>query len=120
MEKKNYLMIIMAIVIFGIIIPLVYSGILAFINILSPNEEISTSQLLAECGRAASLYTTIKTEVNRKNFCCTSIDLNNNEVIDSNEYCAKIYDKNIEGNSAAILCSSPVNYYSNYLGCENK
>lgn len=99
---------------------LAYSGILGFINIIPSNDEISTSQLLAECGRAASLYTTIKTEANRKNFCCTTLDLNGNDMIDSNEYCAKIYDKNIEGNSAAMLCSSPVNYYSNYSECENK
>lgn len=119
MEKKSYLMIIIAIVIFGVIMSLAYSGILGFVNIMPANSDVSTSQLLGECGRAASLYLTVKNEINRKNFCCTSIDLNNNKIIDNNEYCAKVYDKTVDGNSAAILCGNPVNY-NNYVACGNQ
>jgi len=118
MDKKNYLIIIIAIVIFAVIIPLAYIGITNFMNIMPENSDISEGQLLAECGRAASLYISIKTEANRKNFCCLSIDLNGNDIIDSNEYCAKVYDNTIEGNSPAMLCSSPTNYYSSYSLCD--
>jgi hypothetical protein len=117
-EKKTYLFIIVTIVIFGIIMSLAYSGILGFVNIMPNNDDVSKSQLLAECGRAASLYLTVKNEINRKNFCCINIDLNNNGIINSDEYCARSYDKTIGGNSAAILCSAPVNYYNNYEMCD--
>jgi len=117
MEKKNYLMIIAVIVIFGIIMSLSYNGILSFLNIVPENENLDSGLLLSDCARLASIYSAVASELNRKNFCCNNMDLNNNGVISNEEYCAKVYDKTVNGNSAAVLCSGSPNYYLNYEEC---
>jgi hypothetical protein len=119
-KGKDYLIIILSIAVFGIIISLVYNGVSGFFNIMPFNGNVSESQLLSECARTASVYSAAKNEANRKDFCCTSLDLNNDGIISSNEYCAKAYEKIIDGNSVAVLCSNTINYYSNYALCDNQ
>lgn len=110
---------ILGIGIIGITIAIIYAGAMGFIDLFPSDSEIGITKLLADCGRAANTYSLMQTEQNRRNFCCVSVDLNNNGAVDSDEYCAKAYDKSILGQSPAMLCRQPIDYYTAHDSCIN-
>ena len=118
MDKKKFVYLILSIGLIGVTIALVYAGAMGFINIFPSDSEIGITKLVADCGKTAQTYSLMPSEANRKNFCCSSVDLNENGIINSDEYCARAYMKDISGQSPARLCRQPIDYYTTYNLCD--
>jgi hypothetical protein len=117
-EKKQYLFIILGFLILGVVIALIFNFSNTFSGVISSESADELNLLLADCTRAANAYSIVNSEINRNLFCCTSRDINKDNNINIGEYCARVYEKTVKGNSPAILCSSPIDYYNSYDLCD--
>ena len=120
MELEKWVIIILGFLVFGLLASLIYTSIRGLDSFSPSQEEVLSTELQNLCQSKLNVYVFATNEVNRKSFCCASIDLNNNNIIESDEYCAKACKNcNFEGKNVKTLCQEPINYYNNPDSCLN-
>lgn len=113
MNIKWFIFILLSLIVFGFLVATSFSGVMSLLGFAPSNEEIMMTNLMSVCNGKALVYSRTLSELDKKNFCCASSDLNNNGNIESNEYCANLCSNCNVPDGVITVCRD----YLDYVNC---